>query len=163
MFRGVLSFLCSILISAAYSCASTHADSTLFSISDSAGTDLNLFIETIKVLSALAITLVLLVVALYFFKKILQVKGVAGAAGGAVQVLEVHHIDPKKKIVLVKVFDRVLIIGCADNALANLGELSSDEIGLLNVEKRSDPGVFKTVLNRFTRAANKQSTGSDDV
>ena len=162
MFRGIFISLYSILISAAYTCASTNADSTVFSISDSTSTNLNLFMETIKVLSALALTLILLVLALYFFKKILKVKGMAGAGGGAVQILEVHHIDPKNKIVLVKVLDRVLIVGCADNALTNLGELSSDETGLLNVENRSDPGVFKTVLNRFTKTSEKQSNGSGE-
>lgn len=163
VFRSLLISLYSILFSAAYTCASTIADSTLFSISDSASTDFNLYMETIKVLSALAITIVLLVLALYFFRKILRVKGMAGAGAGAVQVLEIHHIDPKKKIVLVKVLDRVLIVGCADNAIANLGELSSDEIGRLNVEKRIDPGVFKAVLNRFTGTSKKQSADSGEV
>ena len=148
--------LLSILLGAAYSCASAGVDSTDFLLSKSTQSDLNLVLETVKFLAALGLTLVLLVAVLVLLRKIMRGRGAQGVDGTAVQVLDIKHIDPKKAIALVRVLDRVLIVGCAEHSLTNLGELSPDDIGRLNVTKDSsvlNSGVFKAILARFTGPA----------
>ena len=151
--------LLSILLGAAYSYASAGVDSTDFLLSKSTQSDLNLVLETVKFLAALGLTLVLLVVVLVLLRKIMRgrgAQGVGGAASPLVQVLDIQHIDPKKAIALVRVLDRVLIVGCAEHSLTNLGELSPDDVGRLNVTKDSsvlNSGVFKAILARFTGPA----------
>jgi len=151
--RASFSILLSILLGAAYSYASAGVDSTDFLLSESTQSDLNSVLETVKFLAALGLTLVLLVVVLVLLRKIMRGRGAQGVRGAAVQVLDIQHIDPKKTIALVRVLDRVLIVGCAEHSLTNLGELSPDDIGRLNVIKDSsvlNSGVFKAILARFT-------------
>ena len=148
--------LLSILLGAAYSYASAGVDSTDFLLSKSTQSDLNLVLETVKFLAALGLTLVLLVAVLVLLRKIMRGRGAQGVGGASVQVLDIQHIDPKKAIALVRVLDRVLIVGCAEHSLTNLGELSPDDVGRLNVTKDSsvlNSGVFKTILARFTGPA----------
>ena len=148
--------LLSILLGAAYSYASAGVDSTDFLLSKSTQSDLNLVLETVKFLAALGLTLVLLVAVLVLLRKIMRGRGAQGVRGASVQVLDIQHIDPKKAIALVRVLDRVLIVGCAEHSLTYLGELSPDDVGRLNVTKHSsvlNSGVFKTILARFTGPA----------
>ena len=92
----------------------------------------------------------MLVFALWVLKKVLKLKGGPVIAGGSIQILEIKHLDQKKSIALVKVLDRVLVVGCTDSSLSGLGELSAEEISRLKVEEPADAGVFDTVLSRFT-------------
>jgi len=148
--RGVCTILLSILFGAVCSYASAGADSSGFLLSKSTQSELNLVLETVKFLAALGLTLILLVIVLALIRKIMRTRGAQGVDGAAVQVLKIQHIDPKKAIALVRVLDRVLIVGCAEHSLTNLGELSPDDIGRLNVTKHSESGVFKAILSRFT-------------
>ena len=111
---------------------------------------MNLFMQTVKVLTALGFTIVLLIIALWIFRKILRLQGSTRVRGSAVQVLEIQHIDPKKSIALVRILDRVLIVGCAENSMSSLGELSFEDIERLNFREPGDTGIFRNILGRFT-------------
>ena len=140
------------------SAAADTSDSTAFLLSDTTRSNVNLFVHTLQVIVALGITIVLLVCALWIIKKVLNLRNLTGVSGSAMQVLEIRHIDPKKSIVLIKVLDRVLIVGCAENSITGLGELSPDEINRLNITDRRDINVFDTILSRFTGKGSKIST-----
>ncbi len=113
--------------------------------------EINLFWQTLQVIFALALTLVLLVGTVFLFKKITRFKRFPGISGGAIRVLEIHYMDPRKAIALVKVLDRVLIIGYSDHTIATLGELTPEEAGSLATEHPPDPDIFATLLSRFSR------------
>ena len=141
--------------------ASGPADSTGFLISDSTRSSVNLFMETVKVVSALIIILILIVFVLWVLKYVLRLKGVTGITGGAIRVLEIQHIDPKKSIALVRIMDRVLIIGWTENMISGLGELSADEISRLNIKEPEDTKGFGTILSRFTGKDSSDKTDSN--
>ncbi len=163
----LLIFMCLMVLSGT-PCFGAPADSTGFLFPETARSEINLLAETFKVLLALGLTLVLLVAVLWVLRTAVRGKAVAGMDGGVIRILETRHIDPKKKIVLVRVLDRVLIIGCAEQSLTHLGELSTDDIDRLNSAPTAEPGVFKAILDRFTGAGrvgvpngSSRNSGSD--
>lgn len=114
--------------------------------------EINLFWQTLQVVLALGVTLALLIATVWMFKKILRFKQFPGISGGAIHVLEIHYIDPKKAIALVKVMDRVLILGYADSSITTLGELSDGEAARLTaVTAGPAPLPFGNVLARFMK------------
>ncbi len=114
--------------------------------------EVNLFWQTLQVVLALGVTLVLLVATVWMFKKILSFKRFPGVSGGAIRVLEIQHIDPKKAVALIRVLDRVLIVGYADSSIITLGELSPEDAARLG-EEREPSGTlsFGSLLDRFNR------------
>jgi flagellar biogenesis protein FliO len=60
-------------------------------------------------------------------------------------------VDPKKAIVLVKILDRVMVIGFSENSVTSLGELTREEIESLNIPTRTEKDVFGTILDRLVR------------
>lgn len=44
------------------------------------------------------------------------------------KILTSLHLQPKKAIYLIKVFDKVMLVGVSDNSISALGEISSSEI-----------------------------------
>ena len=164
MLQGLMCIFNLAVLNAVSSFASGTADSTGF-LSDSTRTSVNLFFQVLSVIGWLAVVLVLLVFALWVLKKVMKLKGGTGIGGGAIQILEIRHLDQKKSIALVKVFDRVLIVGCTDSSLSGLGELSAEEISRLKYEEPEDAGLFDTVLSRVTgknRPAQNKS-GSEEA
>jgi len=160
--QGIMCFFDLAFLNAVSSFASGTADSTGF-LSDTTRSNVNLFFQVLSVIGWLAVVLVLLVFALWVLKKVLRLKGGTGSAGGTIQILEIKHLDQKKSIALVKVFDRVLIVGCTDSSLSGLGELSAEEISRMKFEEPEDTGVFDTVLSRFTgkNRSSQNTSGSE--
>lgn len=147
--QGMMCFFDMVFLNAVSSLASGTADSTSF-LSDTTRSNVNLFFQMLYVIGWLVVVVVLLVFALWVLKKVLKLKGGPVISGGSIQILEIKHLDQKKSIALVKVLDRVLVVGCTDSSLSGLGELSPEEIGRLKIEEPVDAGVFDTVLSRFT-------------
>jgi len=113
-------------------------------------TEFNLLFSTIKVAAALGLTLVLLILAVWLLKKIMSVRQFPGMVSGPVSLLALHYIAPKRAIALVRVIDRVLIIGVSDQSLTTLGELTPEEIGKLDSDGPRDDGVFRSILSGLT-------------
>lgn len=149
MLQSMKCFFDMVFLNAVSSLASGTADSTSF-LSDTTRSNVNLFFQMLYVIGWLVVVVVLLVFALWVLKKVLKLKGGPVISGGSIQILEIKHLDQKKSIALVKVLDRVLVVGCTDSSLSGLGELSPEEIGRLKIEEPVDAGVFDTVLSRFT-------------
>ncbi|MFC1551450.1 flagellar biosynthetic protein FliO [Candidatus Latescibacterota bacterium] len=118
---------------------------SLVSYSNSLNSDINLFVRFIF---ALAIVLILLILTLWFLKYIMKLRN-SGGAHGEIDVLEIRYIEPKKAIAIVRVLNRVMIIGLAENSITALGDLSSEEIGKLNLDKKTDPGIFGNILSKY--------------
>ncbi|MHB9027360.1 MAG: FliO/MopB family protein [Candidatus Latescibacterota bacterium] len=115
--------------------------------------EINLLWQTIQVVFALAITIVLLVGAVWVFKKILGFKRFPGIPGGAIRILEIHYLDPKKAIALVKILDRTFIVGYADSSISTLGELTPEETARLDDNRQTESSPFGNILARFTKAS----------
>jgi flagellar biogenesis protein FliO len=121
------------------------AEDSLISYSNSLNSDINLFVRFIF---ALAIVLILLILTLWFLKYIMKLRSSAGT-GGVINVLEIRYIEPKKAIAIIKVLNKVMIIGLAENSITALGDLSPEEIGELKLDKKIDPGIFGNILSKY--------------
>jgi flagellar biosynthetic protein FliO len=62
----------------------------------------------------------LIVVRKYFFNK-------PHVSNNNMKVLSSLSLQPKKSIYLVKVFNKVMLVGTSDNSIAALGEITDDE------------------------------------
>lgn len=112
--------------------------------------EFNLLWQSFQVVLALSLTLVLLIGAVWLFKRIIRMNRVPGVPGGAIRLLEIHYVDPKKAIALVKIMDRVMIIGWAEHSVTRLGELTGEEAASLTALRGVEPGIFRNILARFT-------------
>lgn len=111
--------------------------------------EFNLLWQSFQVVLALSLTIALLIGTVWLFKKIMRMNRVSGVPGGAIRLLEIQYVDPKKAIALVKIMDRVLIIGWAENMVTLLGELTAEEAASLTVTRRVEPYMFGNLLARF--------------
>ncbi|MCL4510594.1 MAG: flagellar biosynthetic protein FliO [Bacteroidetes bacterium] len=69
------------------------------------------------------------------------------------KVLAAMNLQPKKAIYLVKVFNKALLVGVSDNAIASLGEITDSEVlQKLDAagEKRRGKG-FAEILKGFSQ------------
>jgi len=114
------------------------------------GAEINFFMSLVKVTVALVFTLALLVVAVWLLKRFLSVRSVPGLSGGSITILEIQYVGPRKSIALVRVAERVFIIGISDQTMNTLGELQSEDIAKLSAAAPSSAG-FPSILKRFTR------------
>lgn len=99
----------------------------------------------IKMVSALAIVTGLLIVLFYFLKKINL--GRTGGGSEAMQVISVLPILPKRHLAMVKVRDKVLVLGITEEHITLLysddAEKAGSEFDLVLDNIRSDGGVKK--------------------
>ncbi|MBA7588617.1 hypothetical protein ES708_30681 [subsurface metagenome] len=126
------------------------ADSSSVPFDSVVSPEFNLFWSSAKVITALSLTLILLVVVVWLLKKIMQIRSIPGMSDGAISLLEVRFIAPKKAVALVRVLDRILIVGLSDNSMTTLGELTPEEIDNLKHENSTDPGIFRNILDGLT-------------
>lgn len=119
----------------------------------SGASELNLFGQTLQVLVALLLTIALLVGTVWLFKKILRGKTFPGVSRSTIQLLEIHYLDPKKAIALVKIIDRVLIVGYTESGMTALGELTPEEAARVEASgMEAEPFPFGAVLARFIKS-----------
>jgi flagellar biosynthetic protein FliO len=88
----------------------------------------------------------LLVVRKYFFVK-------PRFVNDNLKVLSSMSLQPKKSIFLVKVFDRIMLVGVSDNAIASLGEITDGEVLQKLESSVQKPGFkgFSDILKGFTQ------------
>jgi flagellar biosynthetic protein FliO len=76
------------------------------------------------------LTLVLIVVLmfgiLFIVRKYLHVK--QHFVDDNLKVLTSLHLQPKKAVYLVKVFNKVMLVGVSDNSIASLGEITDSDV-----------------------------------
>ncbi len=118
---------------------------SLIMYTNSLKSDINLFLRFIF---ALAIVLFLLILTLWFLKYIMRLR-TSGGGNSSIDVLDIRYIEPKKAVAIIRVLNRVMIIGLADNSISALGELSSEEIGTLNLDKKTESGIFGNILAKY--------------
>ena len=148
--KNVASCIGFVLYSAVFSFAAQPPGGTGAGSTQPPGTEFSLFFSAVKVVAALILTLVLLIVAVWILKGFLKVRKIPGFSDGSISILEVRYIAPRKAVALVKVLEKVLIVGVSDQSLTTLGELAPEEIELLGTGEKPDPGVFKNILAGFT-------------
>ena len=110
--------------------------------------EVNLFFRFII---GLAIVIILLILTLWVLKQVMKLR-VSGIADNAIDVLAIRYVEQRKAVALIRVLNRVLIVGIADNSLSTLGELTSEEIGSLKLDKKTRPGIRNnSIFKKFFR------------
>ena len=81
-----------------------------------------------KMISALAITLGVMIIAVYGFKKAIN-KSTGGITDGeSIKVLATRYLGPKKSIVLIDVLGKILLIGIASGNISLLTEINDSDL-----------------------------------
>lgn len=93
--------------------------------------------------SMLALVLALLILVFYLIKKFSMVKGVRGSKN-FIQILSVHHLAPKEKLVLLNVLGDTLLVGVTSS---NISKIASFDKGIdLPQENMDTPPKFSHFL-----------------
>jgi len=83
--------------------------------------------EFFKLIFAVGIIVVLIYFSLWFLNKyVYHRKSLPGQQ--QIEVIGTTPLGPKKFIYLVKVFDRILVLGVTDNQISNLTEIADAEV-----------------------------------
>jgi flagellar biogenesis protein FliO len=82
----------------------------------------------LKAIASFGVIIVLMFVLLYVLKKIYLPSGLSGELGMNMKVYGMLQIQPRKAIYLVKILNRMLIIGVAENSITLLSEIADPEI-----------------------------------
>ncbi|MBW2663902.1 MAG: flagellar biosynthetic protein FliO [Deltaproteobacteria bacterium] len=86
-----------------------------------------LFPSLLKIISALAVTVGVMIVVAYLFKKIVQ-KGEGTINGGElIKILSAKYIGPKSSIMLIDVLGSIMVIGISNSRISLLTEILDSE------------------------------------
>jgi flagellar biosynthetic protein FliO len=87
-----------------------------------------------KMVSALAIVILVVYGALYALRKLMGRKYSGAGGHGSLEVLETTYVGQHKTISLVRVGDRSVLVGVTDQQISTLTELDADETATLTSE-----------------------------
>lgn len=121
----------------------------------------NLLAEAVKVIASLGVVLLLLFLFLWLLRFFLRSRSALGVQGGAIRVIGIQHLDPRRFIALVDILGTVHIIGCAENGMTRLGVLSDEEKAQLHLDTPPKDTVFNNVLGRILKSGPKVSRSGD--
>ena len=104
----------------------------------------------LKIILSFALILVLLFGFVFLLKKFYMPYGLSGSSGVEMKIYGALHIQPKKSIYLVKILNKVLVVGVTENSVNLLAEFSDpeivralDEIYLSSSSSRAESDVLK--------------------
>ena len=81
----------------------------------------------IKIFSALAIVIGIMMVSLYVAKKLMR-RGEGRVDGGdVIKVLSTRHVGPKSSVMLIEVLGRVLVVGLSQQSLSLLTSIDDQQ------------------------------------
>lgn len=113
-----------------------------------------LFSSILKIVSALAVTLGVMIIAAYLFKKIMNKGGVKINDRGLIKILSVKYLGPKSSIMLVNVLEHIMVIGISNSGISLLTEIVGAESlkQLKNIQgQESKRAPFSDYLKRLLK------------
>lgn len=84
----------------------------------------DVFWSFVKMLSALAVILGLMIGALYFFKRFMKNAGAGIDQGELIRVVASRYLGPKSSIILVDIAGQVVAVGLAGNQMTLLASIT---------------------------------------
>ncbi len=126
----------------------------------------------IKMISALAIILGLLIAAMYFFKRFMRHTGTGMDQGELIRIVTSRYLGPKSSIMVVDIAGQVVAIGLAGNQMTPLTTITDPAaLERLHNVKRSGPAMpsfaehlmgYKDKLHSLTLPGGKGTNGNKD-
>lgn len=93
----------------------------------------------LRTVGSLLLVAVLVIGVVYVLRRYVFNRNGLGNTEGAVKVLNSTFLGPKKSIHLVKVLNRVLVLGMSESGIQTLSEFNADEAESLLVKKIHEP------------------------
>ena len=84
-------------------------------------------LSILKMLSALALVLGLMVVAMYFLKKFMNRTGGSIETDEFVKIISTRYLGPKNSIVILDILGRVIVVGISNQQISMLTEIDDRE------------------------------------
>jgi len=113
----------------------------------------NILPAVIRMVSALAVVVVLVYMGLYVLKRMMGRR--YGASGdGALEILQTTYVGQHKAVSLVRVGERSVLLGVTDNQISALTELDADETAAVCETKTEVVGT-DNFINLLGKAASK--------
>ena len=81
----------------------------------------------VKMLSALAVVLLAVYLAVYALKRLNNRRHAGSAAPGSLDLMQTIYVGPHKTVSLVRVGKRSVLVGVTDQSISTLTELTADE------------------------------------
>jgi flagellar biogenesis protein FliO len=149
----------------------TTAETTYFGVESPADTSWRnsfgggIVSSTIKMVLALLVTIGLLVAVMLFLKKVTRMRMGEEGASGIIKIIDIRHLDPKRAVFLIRVLDRVLIVGSAEGSLTTLGELSDEDVIQLDTARNhpNSTSGFSNIFTKFMENNKKKGGGGNDA
>ncbi len=103
-------------------------------------------LSILKMLSALALVLGLMVAALYVLKKFMNKTGGGVEGDEFVKIISTRYLGPKSSIVILDVLGRVIVVGVTNQQIAPLAEIedreSLDRLKTLRSRRAPSPALM---------------------
>ena len=100
----------------------------------------------VKMISALALVLGIMIAAMYFFKKFIKDSGTRIDDGKFIKIISTRYIGPKCSIMLMDVLGSIIVIGMANNQMTMLTTISDskslEKLNDLNREKKNPASLL---------------------
>ena len=109
------------------------------------------FWTVFRLILALALVLALIMATVWLVKK-LNPGMVRTGSSGTIRILSATYLGPKKGLYLIKVLDRVILVGMTENSVQPITEFSGDEEAVRLLESEADKsggGGFQNILSRL--------------
>ncbi len=87
--------------------------------------DTDIWMAFARTFGMLFMVLALLLLGLYLVRRFSGIKGMKNSRQ-FIQVLAVHHLSPKEKLVLVKVLDEIILMGVTPTQISKIAVLDKD-------------------------------------
>lgn len=120
-------------------------------------TDPDIWLAFTRTFGMLFIVLALFVLAFYLFRKFSGM-GIKGSGDTLIQVMAVHHLSPKEKLVLVNVAGQAILVGVSPSGMSRLAQL--DHCPTPSSPNDESGRGFASTLNRMLNAQTKQGAPS---
>jgi flagellar protein FliO/FliZ len=108
-------------------------------------TDTDMWLAFARTFGMLFVVLAVFLVAFYLFRRFSAGAGTKGA--NLIQVMAVHHVSPKEKLMLVNVLNENILIGVTPQSISSLAVLGEKGIDVPARENEGQPG-FSDLLKR---------------
>jgi len=114
----------------------------------------------LKSIFSLSVVIVLIIGFVMFIKKFVYNRSGSNISNGLIKVINTTYIAPKKSINLVKIMDRILVVGITENQMQTLAEFKEEEIPDSIIETRKRNGSikqFSDYVNMFFNKVRKKN------
>jgi flagellar biosynthetic protein FliO len=107
----------------------------------------------LKMISALAITLGIMLITIYLLKKAIKRTGVIN--DGFIKILSTKYLDPKNSIMLIDILGDILVIGVSSNQISLLTKIADDDslekLNSINVKGERNPPFSDYLMHYKTK------------